>query len=307
MAIQRMTWFNRASPALVEILNKLDRSETPTDVDQDIYEHGSVRYHVQASASDPQIVYLSISTPPLSPEASLSPGLPECTMRDIKSTYSDYAEIVEPPRTGFLLTLRLNFAKISHRKEKRVKAIAEISSLLAVIMTSQLKDMLWSLGSKDMDYGTYKPVKLVYHPREPFFVFRLPEKITVIFPMRFKEDSDVVLATSFFQELMDAGCSAACAKAPRCIWSPIPPPELRGEAFQHLATNGGFVSFGSSCVNKLKTLSKSMALKRKYATLVSNSIKRIHSRIRIKGLDRFRRRWFKIPKFNSLRKYTKLE
>ncbi|XP_020259874.1 actin-related protein 2/3 complex subunit 2B isoform X3 [Asparagus officinalis] len=243
MAIQRMTWFNRASPALVEILNKLDRSETPTDVDQDIYEHGSVRYHVQASASDPQIVYLSISTPPLSPEASLSPGLPECTMRDIKSTYSDYAEIVEPPRTGFLLTLRLNFAKISHRKEKRVKAIAEISSLLAVIMTSQLKDMLWSLGSKDMDYGTYKPVKLVYHPREPFFVFRLPEKITVIFPMRFKEDSDVVLATSFFQELMDAGCSAACAKAPRCIWSPIPPPELRGEAFQHLATNGGFVSF----------------------------------------------------------------
>lgn len=26
-----------------------------------------------------------------------------------------------------------------------------------------------------------------------------PEKVTAIFPMRFKEDSDVVLATTFFQ------------------------------------------------------------------------------------------------------------
>lgn len=43
---------------------------------------------------------------------------------------------------------------------------------------------------------------------------------------------------------MDVGSSEAWAKAPPCTWSPIPPPELRGELFEDLSTNGGFVSFG---------------------------------------------------------------
>jgi actin related protein 2/3 complex, subunit 2 len=46
------------------------------------------------------------------------------------------------------------------------------------------------------------------------------------------------------QELQDLGNSFK--KAPKCSWSPIPPPELRGENVQHLTTNGGFVSFGTS-------------------------------------------------------------
>lgn len=43
---------------------------------------------------------------------------------------------------------------------------------------------------------------------------------------------------------MDIGSSEAFAKAPPCTWSPIPPPELRGELMEDLSTNGGFVSFG---------------------------------------------------------------
>lgn len=70
----------------------------------------------QASASNPQFVYLSISTPPLSPEALFSNRLPEYTLQDIKRAYPDFAEIVEPPRTGFILTLGLNFGKFPHRK-----------------------------------------------------------------------------------------------------------------------------------------------------------------------------------------------
>lgn len=46
------------------------------------------------------------------------------------------------------------------------------------------------------------------------------------------------------QELMDVGSSEAFKKAPHCIWSPIPPPELRGEQIADLSTNGGFLSFG---------------------------------------------------------------
>ncbi|XP_020598011.1 actin-related protein 2/3 complex subunit 2B, partial [Phalaenopsis equestris] len=127
--------------------------------------------------------------------------------------------------------------------EDRMKAITEISSLQASILNSQLKDILWSIGSQEVSYGVYKPIKLVYHPRDPFFIIRTPEKLTAIFPMRFKDYSDVILATAFFQEITDVANSSAYAKAPHCTWSPIPPLELRGENFQYLTTNGGFVIF----------------------------------------------------------------
>ncbi|KAK8969515.1 Actin-related protein 2/3 complex subunit 2B [Platanthera guangdongensis] len=61
--------------------------------------------------------------------------------------------------------------------------------------------------------------------------------------MRFKDHSDAILATAFCQELMDLSNSSDYKKGPHCTWSPIPPPKLRGEHFQHLTTNGGFVSF----------------------------------------------------------------
>lgn len=310
--------------------------------------------------------------PILSPEFLLSERLPDSTLHEITRVYSDFGEVVEPPRQGFTLTLKINFAKLPQRKEDYLKAITEIASLQAVLLTSQLKYMLWNLGSQDINYAMYKPIKLVYHPREPFFVIRQPEKLTAIFPMRFKDNSDVVLATSFFQELTEAGNSLACAKAPRCTWSPIPPPELRGEAFQYLTTNGGFVSFdilshhvkgtradktvwnllnfdsyvkyhikstkgfiqrkmgqrmesldeliqnaktrrddtkkpqSSKCVKKLIRFPKSVAFRRKCG-LITNRIKRSYWRIRIKGLDRFRARWFRVPTFTYFTKYTKLD
>lgn len=111
-----------------------------------------------------------------------------------------------------------------------------MSLLQSVVLSSQLKHMLGSLGSS----GT---MRLVYNnQREPFFVSKTAEKINAIFPMRFRDDTDLAIATSFFQELQEVGNSFA--RAPKCSWSPIPPPELRGENVHHLTTNGGFVSFG---------------------------------------------------------------
>ncbi|CAI9786434.1 unnamed protein product [Fraxinus pennsylvanica] len=44
------------------------------------------------------------------------------------------------------------------------------------------------------------------------------------------------------KDFVVVGSTRACAKVPHCIWSPIPPPELRGEPIEDLSTNGGFVS-----------------------------------------------------------------
>ncbi|XP_072955603.1 actin-related protein 2/3 complex subunit 2B isoform X2 [Typha angustifolia] len=374
-----MAYFDTGSRTLVEILNNLqgcsDGSvEKPTVMDHSFYELGSVRYHIQVLASDPANIYLSILIPPLSLEVPHSNGLPDRTLQDIRRMYSNVAEIMEPPKEGFILTLKLNFGRLP-RSEDRIKAVNEISSLQAAILSSQLKDLLWNLDSMDMLHGTCRPIKVVYYPQEPFFVSRRPEKITAIFPMRFKDNSDVVLATSFFQELMDLGDSASFSKAPHCTWSPIPPSELRGENFQYLTTNGGFVSFdifsrhvkgeklektvwillnfyahvkyhikstrgfiqrrmrqrqerlaelqvirqsriregegkkelqSRNSLKKLMSFSKHKKLKTG-CIVITDQIKRLRSRIKIKGLDRLRRRWFRVPKFPALRKYSKLD
>ncbi|XP_071938120.1 actin-related protein 2/3 complex subunit 2B-like [Coffea arabica] len=237
-----MACFQRESPALKEILLRLYRAEKPMELDHHLYEFGSVEYHVQASASIPDNTYLSIATPLLYQDVVLSSGLPRYTLEMVKGISPDVIEIIEPPKEGYKLTLRLKYSRIP-RNKGGVKMIASISSVQGVILSSQLKDMLMNVNSLEVSQGMYRPVKLIYHPREPFFVIKQPEKITAVFPMRFKEDTDVIIATAFFQELMDIGSSKAFVKAPHCIWSPIPPAELRGEPIEDLSTNGGFVSF----------------------------------------------------------------
>ncbi|KAK4478221.1 hypothetical protein RD792_017504 [Penstemon davidsonii] len=237
-----MACFERASPALKEILLKIHRAEKPMEVDHNIHEFGSVNYHVQCSASEPLYTYLSISTPLLSQGSQLSSELQPHTLYMVKGICPDVMEIIKPPKQGYQLTLKLNFARIPHNKVS-MKMITDISSIQAVILSSQLKDLLRKVDSQEVSREIYKPIKLIYHPREPFFVIKQLRKITAVFPMRFKENTDVIIATAFFQELMDVGSSGTFAKAPHCIWSPIPPPELRGEPIEDLSTNAGFVSF----------------------------------------------------------------
>ncbi|KAK3187664.1 hypothetical protein Dsin_027225 [Dipteronia sinensis] len=238
----RMACFDRASPSLKKILLKIYRAEKPLEIDHHLHEFGSVEYHIQSSVSDPHLAYLSISMPLLSQGDLQSYGISRYTTEMIKGISSDVVEIVEPAKAGYQLTLRLHFAKIPRNKDP-VKIITDISAVQATILSSQLKEMLQKVNYDDTHQGMHKPIKLVYHPREPFYVIRQPQKIITVFPMRFKEYSDVIIATAFFQELMDVGISEKWAKAPPCCWSPIPPPELRGESFEDLSTNGGFVTF----------------------------------------------------------------
>ncbi|KAK9009440.1 hypothetical protein V6N11_035972 [Hibiscus sabdariffa] len=212
-----MVSFERASPALKETLLRIYNAEKPIEVDHHLYEFGSVEYYIKSSASEP-FTYLSISTPLLSRGVFLSYRLSPCTLKTIREISSDVLDIVEPPTDGYQLTLRLDFSKLPHNKES-LKVITEVSSVQAVILSSQLKQLLQNVNSWDMSQGMYKPIKLIYHPREPFYVIR--------------------------QELMDVRSSGKWSKIPPCNWSPIPP-ELRGEPFEDLSTNGGFVSFDIS-------------------------------------------------------------
>ncbi|CAI9268828.1 unnamed protein product [Lactuca saligna] len=237
-----MAFFERASPALKHILLQLYSADKPFAVEHHLHEFGSLQYHIQSYASEPHHAYLSVSTPLLSTGSSILCELPSSTMETVTRICPGVVEIVEPPRTGYQLTLKLNFAKIP-RKKDAAKIITEIASVHTVILSSQLRELLKNVNDQEITQGTYKPIKLVYHQREPFYVVKQPEKLTAVFPIRIKEDSDVVIAKAFFQELVDVGSSGRFAKAPACYWSAIPPAELRGESMQDLSTNGGFVSF----------------------------------------------------------------
>ncbi|CAL8990085.1 unnamed protein product [Prunus brigantina] len=253
-----MACLERASPALKRILLKLYRENKSIEIDHHLYEFGSVEYHIQSSTSDAHYTYLSVSTPLLSQGVILPNGISHYTKQMVKGICPDVVEIMEPAKEGYQITLRLVLSKIPNGKDS-MKVIADISAVQAVILSSQLKEMLMNVSSQDTFQGMYKTIKLVYHPREPFFIVRQPQKILAVFPIRFKDKTDVIIATAFFQELMDVGSSEKWAKAPPCCWSPIPPPELRGEPFEDLSTNGGFVSFDiSSSHVKGKRLDKTV-------------------------------------------------
>ncbi|XWS08745.1 hypothetical protein CRYUN_Cryun40dG0027500 [Craigia yunnanensis] len=88
----------------------------------------------------------------------------------VREISTDVMEIVEPAKEGYQLTLRLDFSKIPREKDS-LKVITEVSSVQAVILSSELKEMLQNVNSWDTSQGMYKPIKLVFHPRELFYVF----------------------------------------------------------------------------------------------------------------------------------------
>ncbi|KAM1216489.1 hypothetical protein ACFX2I_012727 [Malus domestica] len=192
-----------------------DSDNKSIEIDHHLYEFGPVEYHIQSSASDTHYIYSSVSIPLLSQGVMLPYGISHNTKQMVKGLRPDVVEIIEPAKEGYQLTLRLDFSKISNGKDS-AKVIAEIAAVQAVILSSQLKEMLTNVNSQDTSQGMYKPLKLEYHPKEPFFIIRQPQKVIALFPIRFKDKIDVIIVTAFFQELMDVGSSEKWRKAPPC-------------------------------------------------------------------------------------------
>ncbi|CAM9003268.1 unnamed protein product [Rhodiola kirilowii] len=233
--------FERGSPALKEILLKMRMSRKPPEVDHFMYELGSVQYRIQSSASDPYCAYFSLRMPAVRGGSWLDTELSEFATDTAKRCHSKVCEIVQPPTEGYMLTMRIDLAKIPQKRELQI--ISKISTLPALVLSSELKELLRVSYRNGIQGGASKPFKLTYHLSQSFFVIPQPCKLSVVFPMRFKENLDVNIATAFFQLLSDEGSSYKWAKAPQCTWSPIPPSDLRGQLFEDLNTNAGFISF----------------------------------------------------------------
>ncbi|KAI4369715.1 hypothetical protein MLD38_018129 [Melastoma candidum] len=264
-----MTFFEKASPALKDTLLSLYRATKPRAIDQRLYEFGAVEYHVQSSGTDrDRVVYLSMSALILSRDVTAARG-PGSVVQIVERICPDAIDIVKPPKEGYQLTLRLDFDRIPGGKDS-LKIIGEISALRATILIHWLKDVLRNVKY----HGIISPIKLEHNPKEPFFIVGLPGKISCVFPMRFREDTDIVVAIALFQGLTDLSSSEKWSRAPACTWSPIPPPELMGESLEDLSTNGGFVSFEISPRHlKGKRMDKTVWNLLNFHTLVKHYVK----------------------------------
>lgn len=60
---------------------------------------------------NPHLLLLSLSLPTPPPETDFPGGLPSGAIEAVKAAYAGVVQILDPPRDGFNLTLKLNFLK----------------------------------------------------------------------------------------------------------------------------------------------------------------------------------------------------
>ncbi|KAG1346443.1 actin-related protein 2/3 complex subunit 2A [Cocos nucifera] len=229
---------------LLQILQ--DRVQSPekgVDLDCHSVEFGDVRYHIQISMKKPQVMALSVSLPIPPPEAIFYSGLPVGAIEAIKAAYGPIVQILDPPKDGYNLTMKLYLSKLPSDEEQRQALLVKIASVREVVLGAPLRVVLKNLASKTVAPDVDQLVALVHRPEESFFLVPQTEKVIVVYPMRFQDSIDIVLASSFLQEFVEARRTAALNNAPPCMWSPSPPLELKGAPAEALTANAGFVTF----------------------------------------------------------------
>ncbi|KAK4742456.1 hypothetical protein SAY87_000457 [Trapa incisa] len=228
---------------LQALSNRVQNVEKGVEVDYQWVEFDDVRYHVQVSMKNPHIVLLSVCLPTPPPETAFPGGLPLGAIEAIKATYGVVVQILDPPRDGFNLTLKINLSKLPPDEEFKQSLLVKIASIREVVLGAPLRAVLKRLCSRTMTPDVNQLIALVHRPNEAFFVIPQVEKVIVVYPMRFSDMIDTVLATSFLQEFVEARRTAGLNNAPSCTWSSSPPLELKKAPPEALSANAGFVSF----------------------------------------------------------------
>ncbi|KMZ63416.1 Actin-related protein 2/3 complex subunit 2A, partial [Zostera marina] len=234
-----------SSRFLLQILESraIKGSEKGLDLDCQSVEFDDVRYHIQFSVKHPQFMMISMSLPMPPPETIFLDGLPFGAMEALKAAYGSLVQMLDPPKDGYNLTMKLNLSKLPSDEAKRQDVFLKIASVREVVLGAPLRIILKHLATRTVAPDMDPIVALVHRPNESFFLIPQVDKVTIVYPMRFKDSIDIILATSFLQEFVEARRSPGLNNAPTCTWSMSPPPELNGISPHALDANAGFVTF----------------------------------------------------------------
>ncbi|XP_019151505.1 PREDICTED: actin-related protein 2/3 complex subunit 2A [Ipomoea nil] len=229
---------------LLQILStRVQNLDKGVELEYQWVEFDDIRFHIQASMRNSNVLLLSMSIPKPPPETVFFGGLPQGAIEAIKAAYGVVAQILDPPRDHFNLTLKLNLSKLPPDEDHKNALLVKIASVREVVMGAPLRAVLKNLVSRTVPSSSEKLISLVHRPNESFFLVPQIDKVTAIFPMRFNDSVDTVLASSFLQEFVEARRTAGLNNAPPCFWSPSAPQELEGVVNEATSANAGYFRF----------------------------------------------------------------
>ncbi|KAF8408548.1 hypothetical protein HHK36_004611 [Tetracentron sinense] len=156
------------------LLNRVQNLEKGVELDCYWVEFDDVRYHIQVAMRNPQFLLLSMSLPTPPPETVFFGGLPFGAVEAIKAAYGVLVQILDPPRDGFNLTMKLNLSKLPPNEEQRHALLVKIASVREVVLGAPLRVVLKHLASKTVATDVDRLVALVHRPKESFFL--VPQK-----------------------------------------------------------------------------------------------------------------------------------
>ncbi|KAI3853780.1 hypothetical protein MKW92_040310 [Papaver armeniacum] len=239
-----MILLQSASRFLLQVLlNRVENLDRGVELDCQSVEFDDVRYHIQVSLRYPQFIVLSMSLPTPPPETIFVDGLPFGAIEAIKAAYGALVQILDPPKDGYNLTMRLDLVQLPQDEELQYDLLEKVASVREVVLGAPLRVVLKHLASKRVPPDLDRLIALVHRPRESFFLAPEADKVTVVYPMRFNNSIDTVLAISFLEEFVEARRTAGLNNAPPCFWSPSPPQVLEEAPTEALSANSGFVTF----------------------------------------------------------------
>ncbi|KAJ0711556.1 putative arp2/3 complex subunit protein [Helianthus annuus] len=156
---------------LLQILtNRVQNIDKGVELDCHWVEFDDVRYHIQASIKNPHLLHLSVSLPAPPPETAFSSGLPLGAIEAIKASYGTVVHILDPPRDGFNLTVKLNLSKLPPNEENKQALLVKIASVREVVMGAPLRVILKRLASRSVPSNAGMLIPLVHRPNESFFL-----------------------------------------------------------------------------------------------------------------------------------------
>jgi actin related protein 2/3 complex, subunit 2 len=157
-----------------------------------------------------------------------------------------YGDVRPTPNATYDLTLRVRVGEIAKIEDASARrgVIEDIGRLRLAVYGSKLREHLRRLAES----GTEGPLDWVPHrPGETMFIKPQHEQVTVVFPMRFADARDAVIANTFLAQFVEVRRGqSALSTAPAVSYHKSPPLELKDApagTTNALNANGGYVSF----------------------------------------------------------------
>ncbi|KAF6165081.1 hypothetical protein GIB67_000665 [Kingdonia uniflora] len=153
---------------LLVLLNRVLSIDKGVELDCHSVEFDDVHYHIQVSMRSPKFILLSMSLPTPPTKIVFFGGLPFGVLEAIKEVYGVLAQILNPSKDGYNLTIKLNLAKLPQDEEEEYDLLVKIAYLREVVLGAPLRVVLKHLAFKKVAANVNQLIALVHRQKESF-------------------------------------------------------------------------------------------------------------------------------------------